>query len=187
MTFSAAVTSYDAVVLAGGRSRRMRVADKTVLTVGGVSLLDRVLQAAVNAASVVVVGAERPVRPSVTWVREEPPGGGPAAAVSAALRAVSADVVVLLAADLPLLTPAHVDRLVESVTGDGAVYVDATGAEQWLCSAWRTAALRATPLAAGGSLRHALSPLSFQRLVDLAPAVDCDTPDDLRRAEERLT
>jgi molybdopterin-guanine dinucleotide biosynthesis protein A len=180
-------TAYDAVVLAGGRSRRMRVSDKTALTVGGVSLLDRVLQAAINAASVVVVGPERSVGRDVTWVLEERPGGGPAAAVAAALPAVSAVVVVLLAADLPLLSAAHVDRLVESVGGDGAVYVDADGAEQWLCSAWRTATLRSLPLVAGDSLRRALAPLDFNRLTDTAAAVDCDTPDDLHRAEEMLT
>ena len=177
---------YDAVVLAGGRSRRMGVADKTSLAVGGVRLLDRVLDATAHAGSVVVVGPEREVSRAVTWVREDPPGGGPAAAVAAALPAVSADVVVLLAADLPLVSAAHVDRLATSVTADGAVYVDDTGAEQWLCSAWRAAALRTAPLAAGGSLRRALETLVFERLVDATVAVDCDTPEDVHRAEELL-
>ena len=178
---------YDAVVLAGGRSRRMRVADKTLLPVGGVNLLDRVLAATVHAASVVVVGPSRPVEPAVSWVREDPPGGGPAAAVAAALPSLTADSVVLLAADLPFVTPAHLDRLVESVRGDGAVYVDAAGAEQWLCSAWRVAALRELSLLPDTSLRRALSGRSFARLSDPVVAIDCDTPEDLHRAEEMLT
>lgn len=179
-------TEYDAVVLAGGRSRRMGVTDKTALTVGGLSLLDRVLQAAAGASSIVVVGSERPASRPVTWVLEEPPGGGPAAAAAAALPELSAGVVVLLAADLPFVTLAHVERLVAAVTDDGAVYVDTTGAEQWLCSAWRTETLRSLPLAPGTSLRLVLAPLAFNRLRDPAPAVDCDTPEDLHRAEEML-
>jgi molybdopterin-guanine dinucleotide biosynthesis protein A len=178
---------YDAVVLAGGRSRRMHVADKTALAVGGVPLLDRVLAATSGADSVVVVGSSRPVARDVTWVREDPPGGGPAAAVTAALDVVSADVVVLLAGDLPLLTTEDVDRLATAVVADGAVFVDDAGVEQWLCSAWRASSLRAARLEAGGSLRGALAPLTFVRLPAAEAVLDCDTPDDVRRAEEMLT
>ena len=177
---------YDAVVLAGGRSRRMQVADKTALAVGGLSLLDRVLLATDRAATVIVVGPEREVAKSVRWVREDPPGGGPAVAVAAALDVATSDVVVLLAADVPFVTVAHIDRLVAAVVADGAVYVDDAGAEQWLCSAWRTEALRAVELAADGSLRRALSSLSFVTLTDVMVAIDCDTPADLRHAEELL-
>ena len=179
--------TYDAVVLAGGRSRRMHVPDKTALAVGGVPLLDRVLTATAGAASVVVVGFERPVPRDVTWVQEDPPGGGPAAAVATALETVSADLVVLLAGDLPLVTADAVERLVAAVADDGAVYVDGEGVEQWLCSAWRRSSLRAAPLAADGSLRRALSTLTFARLPATTAVLDCDTQDDLRRAEEMLT
>ena len=165
----------------------MHVPDKTALTVGGISLLDRVLSAAQRARSIVVLGPERPVAQPVTWVGDEPPDGGPAAAVAAALNTVTADIVVLLAADLPFITQAHVDRLVRAVSDDGSVFVDADGVEQWLCSAWRASALRAASLDVGGSLRRALASLTYTRLVDAAAAIDCDTPDDLRRAEEMLT
>lgn len=164
----------------------MGVADKTMLNVGGVSLLDRVLSAAQHAATTVVVGPERPVARPVTWVTDEPPGGGPAVAVASALGAVTADIVVLVAADLPFVTTEHLDRLAGSVTDAGAVFVDAAGAEQWLCSAWRVAALRDASLEVGGSLRRPLASLTFARLCDETAAIDCDTPDDLRRAEELL-
>ena len=179
--------SYDAVVLAGGRSRRMQVADKTALSVGGASLLDRVLSATAHATSVVVVGPARQVMREVTWLREDPPAGGPAAAVAAALDVVASDVVVLLAGDMPLVSVADVDRLVDAVRDDGAVYVDGEGAEQWLCSAWRTAALRQSGLVAGSSLRGALTSLTHARLPAGTAVMDCDTPEDLRRAEELLT
>jgi molybdopterin-guanine dinucleotide biosynthesis protein A len=178
---------YDAVVLAGGRSRRMQVADKTALTIGGLSLLDRVVHAAVNAANVIVVGPARDLDHHVAWVREEPPGGGPAAALAAALEVVTSDYLVLLAADLPLVTAEHLDRLVDAVADDGAVYVDFAGNEQWLCSAWRASALRDAAVTAGASLRAALAPLSFTSIVDDMVATDCDTPEDLRRAEELLS
>ena len=165
----------------------MRVPDKTALTVGGVSLLDRVLSAAQHAQSIVVVGPERPVAQPATWVGDEPPDGGPAAAVATALNTVTADIVVLLAADLPFVTTAHLDRLAAAVADDGAVFVDADGVEQWLCSAWRASALRAASLDVGGSLRRALASLTFARLSDNTAAIDCDTPEDLRRAEEMLT
>jgi molybdopterin-guanine dinucleotide biosynthesis protein A len=165
----------------------MQVPDKTTLAVGGISLLDRVLAATDHAHSIVVAGPERPVARPVTWVHDEPADGGPAAAVAAALDAITADIVVLLAADLPLVTSGHLDRLVAEVADDGAVFVDAAGAEQWLCSAWRARALREASLEIGGSLHRALSSLTFARLSDQAAAFDCDTPDDLRRAEELLT
>ena len=178
--------SYDAVVLAGGRSRRMGVADKTRLIVGGTPLLDRALRAVAGADRVVVVGESRVTTTDVTWVREEPPGGGPAAAIAAGLAHVTADVVVLLAGDMPLISTSDVDRLVDAVSDDGAVYIDDAGQEQWLCSAWRTTALRNTPFAAGTSLREALCDFEFTRLPAPAVVVDCDTPEDLVRAEELL-
>jgi molybdopterin-guanine dinucleotide biosynthesis protein A len=181
--------SYDVLVLAGGRSRRMGGGDKTRLPVDGLPLLDRVLGAVSPDAAVVVVGDERPTVRPVAWTREQPLHGGPAAAVVAGLKQVSADVTVLLAGDLPLLTNEFVDRLVASVTADaGAVPVDGERMPQWLCSAWPTALLRGVDWATSSSLRAGLAPLPFARLaVDTgaaAPWLDCDTPEDLRRARE---
>ena len=191
-------TTYDAVVLAGGRSRRMKVEDKTRLVVGGVPLLDRVLAACAGAAARIVVGDARPTASPVRWAREEPAGGGPVAALAAGLRLVTAPVVVVLAGDLPFVDAATVEALVSAagVTDvDGAVVVDDGAREQWLCSAWRTAALRASDLPDGGSVRAALGGLRFTRLEPEAlrgtvagagPWLDCDTPDDVRLAEELL-
>jgi len=181
-------TSYDALVLAGGRSRRMGGGDKTRLLVDDTSLLDRVLGALSPVAGVVVVGAERATSRVVTWTREEPPHSGPAAAVAAGLPFVTADVVVLLAGDLPLLTTAFVDRLVAACQPDaGAVPVDGQGFSQWLCSAWPTAVLQGADWSRS-SLRDALGDLPSARLtLDTGAAVpwlDCDTPEDLQRARE---
>jgi molybdopterin-guanine dinucleotide biosynthesis protein A len=182
-------TSYDALVLAGGRSRRMGGGDKTRLPIDGTPLLDRVLAALPVDAGVVVVGDERVTARPVTWVREDPPHAGPAAAVAAGLPLVGGDVVVLLAGDLPLLTAAFLDAVVAACQPDaGAVPVDSEGLPQWLCSAWPTRQLRSVDWSRSASLRVGLEGLPFARLgADTgaaAPWLDCDTPEDLQRARE---
>ncbi|MEV6939475.1 NTP transferase domain-containing protein, partial [Streptomyces sp. NPDC051132] len=77
---------YDAVVLAGGAARRLGGADKPGVRVGGRALLDRVLAACADARTTVVVATPRPTVRPVRWAREEPPGGGPVAALAAGLR-----------------------------------------------------------------------------------------------------
>ncbi|WP_322766606.1 molybdenum cofactor guanylyltransferase [Frankia sp. Cr1] len=114
--------SWDALVLAGGAARRLGGVDKPALTVGGQTLLDRVLAAVDGAREVIVVGPARRVavtRP-VRWTRERPPGGGPVAALAAGLELVCAPLVAVLAADLPFLTAATVAALVRAVGGGGA-------------------------------------------------------------------
>ncbi|GLW54333.1 hypothetical protein Kpho01_23440 [Kitasatospora phosalacinea] len=187
-------SGYDAVVAAGGAGRRLGGADKPALTVGGRPLLDRVLAACPDARRVLVVGPERPTeRAAVHWLREDPPGGGPVAAVAAALPAVTAPRVLLLAADLPFLDAATVRRLLAALDDparDGALLVDAAGRDQPLAAAYRTAPLRAALAAlgdpAGRPLRRLLDGLHLARLPDPAGAsFDCDTWDELAAARER--
>lgn len=133
--------AYDAVVLCGGSARRLGGVDKPGLVVGGRPMLDTVLLAVALASVRICVGAPRPVPVPAEWCREDPPGSGPVAGLTAALPLVSADVVILLAADLPLLTTAAVEALVAS--GPGTVAVDDGGREQWLLGCWSTGLLRA--------------------------------------------
>src|SRR6478672_494384 len=97
---------YDAIVLAGGAATRLGGAAKPQLTVGGRTLLARAVAAVPDAGRVVVVGPRQPVDAPVVFCREEPPGGGPVAAIAAGLPHTSADVLVVLAADLPWVAPA---------------------------------------------------------------------------------
>jgi molybdenum cofactor guanylyltransferase len=191
---------YAAVVLAGGRGRRLGGPAKPAIVVGGRPMLQRVLGAVAVAEVRVVVGPPElvPFVPAgVRIVREEPAGGGPVAALAAGLVPVPADAgrVVLLAADLPLLSAAAVDRLVEAIgDGDGAVYVDGSGRRQWLCGAWRLEALlgRVAELAAAGplagrSLRELIAPLRVAPVSaatgEPPPWYDCDTPAALAEVE----
>ncbi|MGW5420618.1 DUF6457 domain-containing protein [Streptomyces sp. NPDC003943] len=79
-------TAYDAIVLAGGSARRLGGADKPGVRVGGRALLDRVLAGCRDAGRTVVVAAPRATARPVEWTREDPPGGGPVAALDAGLR-----------------------------------------------------------------------------------------------------
>jgi molybdopterin-guanine dinucleotide biosynthesis protein A len=182
---------FAAVVLAGGRAARLGGQPKPQLDVGGRTMLAAVLAALTGAKPRVVVGPPQPVPAGVLLVREQPPGGGPVPALAAGLAQVGdAEVVAVLAADLPFVTPAVVTALRERLTGDGVLVVDDTGRDQLLLGVWRTAVLRTATAGVRPHtpLRAVLSPLAVRRyrppLVTGVPApwTDCDTPAELARA-----
>ncbi|AEY90514.1 molybdopterin-guanine dinucleotide biosynthesis protein [Streptomyces hygroscopicus subsp. jinggangensis 5008] len=188
---------YDAVVLAGGAARRLGGADKPGLRVGGRALLDRVLAACADAGTTVVVAAPRPTARPVRWTREEPPGGGPVAALEAGLRLTTAGHTVVLSADLPFLGQTTLRRLLtalEDTGADGALLTDADGRDQPLVAAYRTPALRRelTALAAahgglgGLPLRRLTGALRLTRVPDPLASFDCDTWDDIATARARI-
>ncbi|MFJ8537056.1 NTP transferase domain-containing protein [Streptomyces sp. NPDC093591] len=197
--------AYDAVVLAGGAARRLGGADKPGVRVGGRALLDRVLAACADARSTVVVADPRPTSRPVTWAREDPPGGGPLAALDAGLRRTTAERVVVLSADLPFLDDGTVRRLLAALGtsgADGALLTDADGRDQPLVAAYRAPALRrelqalaqaasTSGSAAGGGLtglplRRLTGALGLTRVPDPVASFDCDTWDDIATARARI-
>ncbi|MFJ6927197.1 NTP transferase domain-containing protein [Streptomyces nigra] len=189
---------YDAVVLAGGAARRLGGVDKPGLRVGGRALLDRVLGACADARVTVVVAGPRPTARPVRWAREDPPGGGPLAALDAGLRHTTAETVVVLSADLPFLHEATVHTLLATLgaapDAAGALLTDADGRDQPLVAAYRAAALR-SELAAlteehgaltGLPLRRLTGALDLTRVPDPVASFDCDTWDDLATARARI-
>ncbi|WP_235497659.1 molybdenum cofactor guanylyltransferase [Frankia sp. R43] len=181
------VEPWDALVLAGGAARRMGGDDKAALSVGGARLLDRVLGAVAAARTVVVVGPRRPPVPgtrAVRWAREDPPGGGPVAAIAAGLRLVTATRVVVLAVDLPFLGAPEVQGLLDAVAaGPGgpqvALLSDPAQRPQYLAAAWRTVTLRAVlPVdPAGRSVRSLLAGQSVRTVAATERVcLDCDDP-----------
>jgi molybdopterin-guanine dinucleotide biosynthesis protein A len=203
------------VVLAGGAGRRLGGRRKPVLAVAGTPMLLRVLAAVAVAEPRVVVGPPElaGMLPAVVRLTsEQPPGGGPVAALAAGLDALGAHadggaLVAVLAADLPLLTAEAIARLDAALGAgadgggadgaravDGAVYVDGDGRPQWLCGLWRRqrlaaglADVAATGPLAGRSLGALLGPLRAALVAGPAdgppPWYDCDTPADLSAAE----
>ncbi|HZB49955.1 MAG TPA: molybdenum cofactor guanylyltransferase, partial [Mycobacteriales bacterium] len=145
---------YDAVVLTGGRASRMGGIAKPELRLRGRTLAERVLAAVRDADRSIVVGPAVRDVPVDLVTREEPPGGGPVAALAAGLVGVRAPAVATLAADLPFLDAATVRRLRAALAGERgaavALPVDAEGRDQLLCAVWKTAALRAALARVGG-------------------------------------
>ncbi|MER6251710.1 NTP transferase domain-containing protein [Streptomyces sp. NPDC001584] len=187
--------SYDAIVLAGGAARRLGGADKPALSVGGRALLDRVLDACPDARTTVVVGGRRPTARPVHWTREDPPGGGPVAALDAGLRRTTAEQVLVLSADLPFLDRETVRALLDAPGADGAMLRDPDGRDQPLVAAYRAEPLRReiALLAAehgtltGLPLRALTAELDLARVTSRPLAsFDCDTWDDLAAARARI-
>ncbi len=188
---------YDAVVLAGGAARRLGGVDKAGVRVGGRALLDRVLGACAGARRVVVVADPRPVALPVVWAREEPPGGGPVAALDAGLRHTAREYVVVLSADLPFLGAPTVERLLSALAAgdaEGALLTDADGRDQPLVAAYRASALRRELAAlardrdglAGLPLRRLTGALRLTRVPGAVASFDCDTWDDIATARARI-
>ncbi len=178
---------YDALVLAGGSASRLGGVDKPAQRVGTGTLLERVLAAVGDADRRIVVGPRRRVSGVDVWTQEQPPGGGPVAAIAAGLPHVTAPVVALLAADLPFLTAATMTVLRESLDRDGVVVVDDGGRRQLLVGMWLTAALRRLQLTPGASLHGTVGRLAVRPLRVAGtppPWFDCDTDPDLQRARE---
>ena len=197
------MTSLDAIVLAGGRARRLGGVEKADLVLGGVRLVDRVAAAAraVGAERVVVVGPDRAASAGAVLVREDPPFSGPLAAVAAALPSVDAEWTLLLSCDL--VYPQFVCRRLErarrgagpdegadrDADAGGFLLRDGDGRAQWLSGVHRTSVLRSGIAALGGEvvdrpLRRAF-PEEGLRFVD-APTwetADIDSAEDLEAAE----
>lgn len=189
--------SYDAIVPAGGAARRLGGADKPALSVGGRALLDRVLDACPDARTTVVVGDRRATARPVHWTREDPPGGGPVAALDAGLRRTTAELVLVLSADLPFLDQETVRTLLEAAAPgrDGAMLRDPDGRDQPLVAAYRAEPLRreiallATEhgTLTGLPLRALTAELDLARVTSRPLAsFDCDTWEDLAAARARI-
>lgn len=188
---------YDAIVLAGGRGRRLGGVDKAALEVGRRTLLDGVLAAAAGARQVVVVGPKRSLPGGVVGTREHPAGGGPVAGLAAGLELVRAPLVVVLACDLPFVTKATVVTLVTRLETDhdgaydGSQLVDERGRGQPLTAVYRTArlmaAVRSLVRVADTAMRVMLGQMTMLDVEAAAgQAWDCDTWADVERARERV-
>jgi len=190
-----------AVILAGGGSTRMG-RDKAAIEVAGRTLLQRVIDAAAEAAdqTVVVLAPGQslppleprgPLRLTTDAVADQ----GPLSGLLAGLEVVEGDVALVIACDQPFVRPALLRMLTTQAAEAPAVLPMFDGRPQPLCAAVRT---DQTPLlreayARGGRAASALADLPGAVL--LPPAVwhaadaegvsfiGANTPDDLVRCE----
>jgi molybdopterin-guanine dinucleotide biosynthesis protein A len=106
------MVNCDAIVLAGGRGIRLggsELGAKALVRLAGWPLADHVLLAASFASTRVQVGPARIALGSPAFCLERPPGGGPVAAIAAALDRIDQidqPSVAVLAGDLPFIGPA---------------------------------------------------------------------------------
>lgn len=181
-----------AVVLAGGTGSGLDGADKASVELDGRTFLEHALDAVVDADEVVaVMPASVPTSRPVTVTREDPAHGGPVAGLLAGTDALvaPADVVVVLAVDMPWVTSATLRRLREAADGhDGAFLVDTQGRRQLagVIDGPRLAAVSPTLEDRHGMpLHRLLEPLD---LVDVPArdreSRDVDTWEDLREGRE---
>jgi len=184
---STSASAFAAVVLAGGQGARLGGADKAGIELGGYTLLDRALDALIDAAEVVVVGDPVPTGIPATFVRENPRYGGPAAGLLTGLSSLATEVasVAVLAVDMPRVTPRTIRRLRRAATGhDGGVLVDGAGRRQlamFVDVAMLRAAAPAYELWHGLAMRQLLAPLDLAQVAAMGEeARDVDTWADLR-------
>jgi len=182
------IVSFAAIVLAGGKARRMGGACKPLLRVGGVPMLHHVLRALRESGAdpIVVVGpSELDVHMGSSWrTQEDPPGAGPVAGVAAGLALCEdADEVAVVGGDLPFLNAAAVTRL----RGHGEASVYADDRRQPMVAVWRTPALKAALDTGARSMNGLLDAVRTQELrwdgEGPPPWYDCDTPEALEEAQ----
>lgn len=190
-----------AILLAGGRATRVDGAAKPLFEIGGTTLLRAAVTAATDAGArpITVVAPVLDPALDVAWVREEPPFGGPAAAIVAAVEGWPAGAdpewTLVLACDLPGVGAA-VRRLGADLPllpsdADGLCLGDASSRPQWLTGIYRTRALRGAASAlpdrgAGAPVRALLADLAI--VVVASPDAltrDVDTWEDLEEARAR--
>ncbi len=162
------------MILAGGTAVRLGGVDKAGIEYAGRTLLEHALDAVAAAGEVVVVGDQVPTSRPVTFIREDPPLGGPVAGLLAGRRTLARhpELLLVLAVDMPRVTRATVARLLDATEAgrDGAVLVGDDGRRR-LVLAVRTDRLDAAAPSDphGHSVRALLAPLE---LADVAALGD---------------
>lgn len=190
----------DAVILAGGQSSRLGSVAKASLQVGGQSLVERAINAALGVARhCVVVGPFGPsaftspaFASAVFTTREDPPFSGPVAAVAAGVRRLAlessggrgagesageSDSILLLACDMPGIA-AQVPLLIAALTSasaeaDGALSVDAANHIQPLAGLFRR---RSLVDAISRFTEQDLVGLSMMKLIEPLSLLEVSTP-----------
>ncbi len=137
MPNSADVTAF---ILAGGKSTRMG-ADKAFVTLDGRTLLARALDVARSATSEVrIVGDPAKFAPFAPVVEDVFRNCGPLAGIHAALRASHTELNLILAVDVPFVSPALLQYLISRARNSASATVavaKAGGGWQPLCAVYR--------------------------------------------------
>jgi molybdopterin-guanine dinucleotide biosynthesis protein A len=135
------VADLGAFILAGGKSTRMGV-DKAFVPFHGRTLLQHALDLAHSVSSDVrIVGDPVKFTKFAPVVEDIFPGCGPLGGIHAALRSSSSDLNLIIAVDMPFLTPDLLRYLIERAERCSATITvpHCEGRNQPLCAAYRQA------------------------------------------------
>ncbi|ATG43247.1 putative MobA-related protein [Phaeobacter piscinae] len=135
------MTAIAALILAAGRSSRMRGRDKLLEPVDGIPLLARICVAAAQSTAMTYVTLPTPDHPRAAVIRDHCQGARPvyvpdaeegmAASIRAGIGALSRayDAVMILPADMPELTAKDLARVVAQASSTPDQILRATGAD----------------------------------------------------------
>lgn len=184
--------SLAAIVIAGGEARRFGSDKLALRDEQGRGLLQLTVAGVAEVTDpVIVVGPERDLGREVMWTREDPPGGGPCAALIAGVACLPEDIthVAVLAGDAPDggAAVAALRQVIDDAAA--AVVTDATGREQPMTAVYAVVPLRAALAAYGDghdmSIRQVLNDLRPLTVVSIADrwsaSTDIDRPEDAER------
>ena len=133
-------SAFTAFVLAGGRSRRMGT-DKAFVLLDGRTLLARALGLALSLTSDVrILGDPAKFASFAPVVEDLFPGCGPLAGIHAALRSSQTELNLILAVDMPFLTPALLQYMLgRAKDSNSAMATIPRTAQGWqpLCAVYR--------------------------------------------------
>jgi molybdopterin-guanine dinucleotide biosynthesis protein A len=175
--------TWSAIVLSGGTNKRFG-SDKSAALLHGITLLDHVLSFLPKEIKTVIVGKD---------LFEEPPLGGPVAGIARGLQEIDTEFVAVAAVDMPYGS-ALFSQLLNAISADAAMPIDADGFKQPLCGIYRRVALLSAIEKLGNphgqSMRALCELLAIDEVqVDARALIDIDTPEDLISAHSspRLT
>ena len=169
------------IVLTGGTSKRFG-SDKSQAKINGKTLLEIISS---NLEDLIVVGPESSIK--AKYILENPPLGGPVAAIGAALKFVDTELVGIFAVDMPFATRL-ISELSEKLTLDAALPVDDQGYVQPLSGVYKFEPLRKAIATfdslSGESMKSLIAKLRIDR-VEVSNRnllLDIDNQEDLKLA-----
>ena len=181
------VTNYSGLVLAGGRSSRMR-RDKAALVFHGVSLLQhQVNKLRSLGLTEILVAGSAPCAEGAVSVPDIYPHRGPLSGIHAGLNSIHGKAALVLPVDMPLIPIDLINRMLERHTG-GVTILEHEGFLEPLIGIYDRALcphLESILTGENTSVRSFLSQVGFQTYHaggELVFYLNCNCPDDYEKA-----
>lgn len=188
-----------AIILAGGRARRLGRGNKAFVPLGGRPLIEHVLEVAASITNDIIVVSNEPStyhRYAVRSIADAVPGAGPLGGIYSGLLHSPRDLNLVLGCDMPFVRRALLVGMIGEIRERDALIPRIDLLIEPLCALYRKRcaptlerALRAHRYKIGralGEMNTGYADEEFVRAVDpdLDSFVNINTPDDLQRAEE---